>query len=70
MSSAGTRRIQSGRVEVLGGNMAERGHCSAQCPRTAYMPQRLGRSLYATLSVFENVDFFARLFGQPTAERA
>jgi ribosome-dependent ATPase len=67
---SGTRRIQSGRVEVLGGDMAERRHRSAQCPRIAYMPQGLGRSLYATLSVFENVDFFARLFGQSTAERA
>ena len=67
---SGTRRIQSGRVEVLGGNMAERRHRSAQCPRIAYMPQGLGRNLYATLSVFENVDFFARLFGQSTAERA
>ena len=67
---SGTRRIQSGRVEVLGGNMAERRHRSPQCPRIAYMPQGLGRNLYATLSVFENVDFFARLFGQPTAERA
>ncbi|MBL8425608.1 MAG: ribosome-associated ATPase/putative transporter RbbA [Candidatus Accumulibacter phosphatis] len=67
---SGTRRIQSGRVEVLGGNIAERRHRSAQCPRIAYMPQGLGRNLYATLSVFENVDFFARLFGQSTAERA
>jgi len=39
-------------------------------PAHCLMPQRLGRSLYTTLSVFENVDFFARLFGQPTAERA
>src|SRR5690606_33845070 len=31
--------------------------------------QGLGRNLYPTLSVFENVDFFARLFGQARAER-
>ncbi len=32
------------------------------------MPQGLGRNLYATLSVFENVDFFGRLFGQHQAD--
>ncbi|MGE5638458.1 MAG: ribosome-associated ATPase/putative transporter RbbA, partial [Clostridia bacterium] len=39
------------------------------CPRIAYMPQGLGRNLYPRLSVFENVDFFARLFGHGRAER-
>ena len=34
------------------------------------MPQGLGKNLYPTLSVFENVDFFGRLFGQGKAERA
>jgi ribosome-dependent ATPase len=33
------------------------------------MPQGLGKNLYPTLSVFENVDFFGRLFGQAQAER-
>ena len=33
------------------------------------MPQGLGRNLYPTLSVYENVDFFARLFGHDRAER-
>ena len=33
------------------------------------MPQGLGRNLYATLSVFDNVDYFGRLFGQRRAER-
>jgi ribosome-dependent ATPase len=33
------------------------------------MPQGLGKNLYPTLSVFENVEFFARLFGQGRAER-
>ena len=37
--------------------------------RIAYMPQGLGRNLYPTLSVFENIDFFGRLFGQPETER-
>ena len=66
----GVRRLQTGSVAVLGGSMADRRHRDAVCPRIAYMPQGLGRNLYPTLSVFENVDFFGRLYGQPAAERA
>jgi ABC-type branched-subunit amino acid transport system ATPase component len=39
------------------------------CPRIAYMPQGLGKNLYPTLSVEENLQFFARLFGHGAAER-
>lgn len=67
---AGVRKIQQGKVEVLGGDMAQSSHRTAVCPRIAYMPQGLGRNLYPTLSVFENVDFFGRLFGQSQKERA
>jgi len=67
---SGARQIQAGRVEVLGGNMADARHRHAVCPRIAYMPQGLGKNLYPTLSVCENVDFFGRLFGQSAAERA
>ena len=67
---AGARRIQRGRVEVLGGDMASGQHRRRVCPRIAYMPQGLGRNLYPTLSVRENLDFFARLFGHGAAERA
>ncbi len=66
---AGARAIQQGEVEVLGGDMADRQHRAAACPRIAYMPQGLGKNLYPTLSVEENLDFFGRLFGQPSAER-
>lgn len=66
---SGARRIQTGHVFVLGGDMGDADHRRAVCPRIAYMPQGLGRNLYATLSVFENVDFFGRLFGQQRAER-
>ncbi|WP_211233782.1 ribosome-associated ATPase/putative transporter RbbA [Comamonas composti] len=66
---SGAREIQQGRVEVLGGDMAERKHREAVCPRVAYMPQGLGRNLYPTLSVEENLQFFARLFGHNAAER-
>lgn len=67
---AGARRIQAGSVEVLGGDMAEARHRRSVCPHIAYMPQGLGKNLYPTLSVFENLDFFGRLFGQGAAERA
>lgn len=66
---AGARMIQTGAVEVLGGDVGSRSFRAALSPRIAYMPQGLGGNLYATLSVFENVDFFARLFGQERGER-
>lgn len=66
---AGARRIQDGTVDVLGGDMRERSHRNRVCPRIAYMPQGLGRNLYPTLSVEENLQFFARLFGHHAAER-
>lgn len=66
---AGARRIQQGRVRVLGGDMASRAFRDRACPRIAYMPQGLGRNLYPTLSVEENLQFFARLFGQDAAQR-
>jgi ribosome-dependent ATPase len=66
---AGAKRIQQGKVEVLGGDMADSRHRSAICPRVAYMPQGLGKNLYADLSVRENIEFFARLFGQDRDER-
>ena len=66
---SGVRRKQAGRVEVLGGDMASAEHRRRVCPQIAYMPQGLGRNLYPTLSAFENVDFFGRLFGHGRAER-
>ena len=66
---SGARRLQSGRVQVLGGDMGDAAHRGAVCPRIAYMPQGLGKNLYPDLSVRENVEFFGRLFGQSRAER-
>lgn len=66
---AGARRIQQGRVTVLGGDMASARVRRSLCPQIAYMPQGLGRNLYPTLSVQENVDFFGRLFGHGAQER-
>ncbi|MBB5575971.1 ribosome-associated ATPase/putative transporter RbbA [Rhizobium paranaense] len=67
--AAGTIRIQRGQIEVLGGDMAEIRHRRAVCARIAFMPQGLGRNLYPTLSIAENLDFFGRLFGQSSRLR-
>jgi len=65
----GARAMQSGHIEVLGGDISQTSHRQKVCPRIAYMPQGLGHNLYLTLSAFENLDFFGRLFGQTEAER-
>ena len=67
---AGARGVQSGAIEVFGGDMRSGRFRKETAPRIAYMPQGLGRNLYATLSVHDNVDYFGRLFGQGRAERA
>ena len=66
---AGTRRLQAGEVTVLGHNMARSAERRRAGPRIAYMPQGLGKNLYPTLSVAENLQFFGRLFGHGAAER-
>ena len=70
---AGVKQIQrehvETRVQVLGGDVADKAFRKQLAPRVAFMPQGLGRNLYPTLSVGENIDFFARLFGQDASER-
>ncbi|MBW6419741.1 ribosome-associated ATPase/putative transporter RbbA [Celeribacter sp. PS-C1] len=66
---AGVRKAQAGEVTVLGQDMRDASARSTLGARIAYMPQGLGKNLYPTLSVRENLDFFGRLFGQQQAER-
>ena len=66
---AGARALQDGAVHVLGSDMSDRRARAAVGPRIAYMPQGLGRNLYPTLSIEENLQFFGRLFGHDAAER-
>jgi ribosome-dependent ATPase len=66
---AGARSVQSGRVVVLGGDMADARHRNAICAQIAFMPQGLGKNLYPDLSVRENIEFFGRLFEQSRSER-
>ena len=58
-----------GNLFVLGGDMRDKAHRDKVCPKIAYMPQGLGKNLYFTLTVEENLQFFARLFGHNAAER-
>ncbi|MEN8516306.1 ribosome-associated ATPase/putative transporter RbbA [Burkholderia sp. RS02] len=67
--ASGAREVQQGQVWTLYGDLSSRRHRERVCRRIAYMPQGLGRNLYATLSVEENLQFFARLFGHDAAER-
>ncbi|MBB5040568.1 ribosome-associated ATPase/putative transporter RbbA [Prosthecobacter dejongeii] len=66
---AGAQTVRGGQVTVLGGEMTDAGHRHRICPRIAYMPQGLGKNLYASLSIEENLQFFARLFGHGKDER-
>jgi ribosome-dependent ATPase len=66
---SGARAMQQGRVEVLGGDMRRARHRNQVCPAIAYMPQGLGKNLYPALSVEDNLQFFARLFGHDARER-
>ena len=66
---AGSKKMQEGKVTVLDGDIADARHRRAVGPRIAYMPQGLGKNLYLELSVHDNVDFMARLFGLSAAER-
>ena len=65
----GAHAMQDGDLRVLGGDMRDRDHRNKVCPKIAYMPQGLGKNLYFTLTVEENLQFFARLFGHNAAER-
>src|SRR5271166_2080538 len=69
---AGVRKIQTGEVRALGGDLKDAAFRQGAFARIAYMPQGLGRNLYPTLSVFENMDFIGRLFrpGRGGAESA
>lgn len=66
---AGARTCQGGVIYALGGDMRNHAHRRLTGPDIAYMPQGLGRSLYHTLSVAENLAFFSRLFRQTQSER-
>jgi len=67
---SGAKKLQTGHVETLGGDMSKSRHRAAIGRRIAFMPQGLGRNLYHDLSLRENLEFFGKLFGLGREERA
>ncbi|MBR2251947.1 MAG: ATP-binding cassette domain-containing protein, partial [Neisseriaceae bacterium] len=62
---AGTKKRQSGEIVVLGKTPKNQADRNALAYQIAFMPQGLGRNLYPTLTVMENIDFAARLYSLP-----
>ncbi|MBN6076279.1 ribosome-associated ATPase/putative transporter RbbA [Aggregatibacter actinomycetemcomitans] len=60
---AGVKIIQTGTVQVFDLNVAEKKARDVLSRQIAFMPQGLGKNLYLTLSIYENIDFHAHLFG-------
>ena len=67
---AGVRHLQTGTVHTLGVDIRNKAEREAFLTRLAFMPQGLGKNLYPTLSVRENIDFFGRLFALDAPTRA
>ena len=66
---AGTKKIQSGEIEVFGKIPKNQSDRNQLADKIAFMPQGLGRNLYPTLTVLENIDFAARLYSLPEKAR-
>ena len=66
---AGAKRIQRGTLTIFDGDIRRKSMQRNLQQRVAYMPQGLGKNLYAELSIRENLEFFGRLYEQGKAER-
>ncbi|PVX40467.1 ribosome-dependent ATPase [Pasteurella langaaensis DSM 22999] len=66
---AGVKVLQQGRINVFGLDIANVQSRDELAHKIAFMPQGLGKNLYPTLSIFENIDFHARLYGLPAKAR-
>ncbi len=53
---AGSKKMQEGQIDVLGGDMRQLRHRRAVCPKIAYMPQGLGKNLYGDPASFGRID--------------
>lgn len=67
---AGAKTPKSGSIEVFGYDITNKNQKSKIYSKIAYMAQGLGKNLYFSLSVYENVDFFAKLFNKDKKDRA
>ena len=65
---AGVKALQHGQLDVLDGPIEQRRHRDTLYARIAFMPQGLGGNLYPELSIRENIQFFATLFGLSKAD--
>jgi ribosome-dependent ATPase len=66
---AGVKKIQTGSIWLFGEDISQKKVRENNYSRIAYMPQGLGKNLYMSLSVYENIDFFAQLFAQGKQQR-
>ncbi len=66
---AGAKILQKGEVLVFGKNIADKKSREELTHKIAFMPQGLGKNLYLTLSIYDNVEFHAKMFGLTTKER-
>ena len=65
----GVKKLQQGEIEVLGSKVRTQKDRDYLSSKIAYMPQGLGLNLYFSLSVYENIEFIARLSQIPVAVR-
>lgn len=66
---AGVKILQQGQITVFEQDIAVRKQRETLSHKIAFMPQGLGKNLYPTLSIAENIEFHARLFGLPADQR-
>ncbi len=66
---AGAKKLQDGDLVIFDGDVRKKSVRATLQQRGAYMPQGLGKNLYPELSIRENLEFFARLYGHGKAER-
>lgn len=66
---AGVKILQKGNIEVLGLDINDKTARAKLSHQIAFMPQGLGKNLYPTLSIYENIDFHGRLYGLNKAYR-
>ena len=62
---SGVKILQQGDISVFGLNIADSKARDQLSHKIAFMPQGLGKNLYPTLSIYENIEFHARLYSLP-----
>lgn len=60
---SGIKKIQHGEILLFSQSLKKQKVRAALSSKIAFMPEGLGKNLYFSLSIYENLDFIARLFG-------